>query len=252
MINYRNIWIKADRKRRRWEVFFKTAFNILLNKQVKELAARITEDNYQSIENIDIDTKPLENLFYQLYIKVGKSFARDSYSGRKASEELIEDRWEAYMKQYAKTLAAKKITSISATTIEQARKIIQSILDRTIEEGLGSMETARLIRNALTEEMIPMNTWRALRIARTEVVSASNVGSLAGAKSLDMPMDKVWIATADGRTRDDHMALNGTEIGINEKFDVGGEYLECPGDPDGSPEQVINCRCTLAYSVKKL
>ena len=30
-------------------------------------------------------------------------------------------------------------------------------------------------------------------------------------------------------------------------FEVGGEELEYPGDPNGSPENVIQCRCQALY-----
>jgi hypothetical protein len=35
-------------------------------------------------------------------------------------------------------------------------------------------------------------------------------------------------------------------VGVDETFSVGGEDLEYPGDPNGSPENVIQCRCTVA------
>jgi hypothetical protein len=41
--------------------------------------------------------------------------------------------------------------------------------------------------------------------------------------------------------------VDGQKVGINEMFIVGGENLEFPGDPFGSPGNVINCRCTLFF-----
>ena len=89
-------------------------------------------------------------------------------------------------------------------------------------------------------------------IARTEVVGASNVGALEGAKSLGQPMQKIWIATRDNRTRDAHAAAEGLTVELSDRFDVGGELLDCPGDPSGSPENVINCRCAVAFRVRRI
>jgi hypothetical protein len=51
-------------------------------------------------------------------------------------------------------------------------------------------------------------------------------------------------STLDNRTREDHAAADGQRVPVGEPFIVGGESLEFPGDPAGSPEQVINCRCS--------
>jgi len=36
-------------------------------------------------------------------------------------------------------------------------------------------------------------------------------------------------------------------VPLSQPFEVDGEYLDHPGDPSGSAEAVINCRCSLAY-----
>jgi hypothetical protein len=56
---------------------------------------------------------------------------------------------------------------------------------------------------------------------------------------------KTWNAVGDDLTRPDHLdaADENVDIPINDPFDVGGEQLLYPGDPSGSDEQTINCRC---------
>jgi uncharacterized protein with gpF-like domain len=53
---------------------------------------------------------------------------------------------------------------------------------------------------------------------------------------------KVWVATADDRTRESHAELDGEEVLVDEPFSNG---LMCPADPTGEPEEVYNCRCTI-------
>jgi hypothetical protein len=56
---------------------------------------------------------------------------------------------------------------------------------------------------------------------------------------------KTWNAVGDDATRLDHMDADGQEVGLNGTFTVGGEDLLYPGDPAGSDEQTLNCRCWL-------
>ena len=38
-------------------------------------------------------------------------------------------------------------------------------------------------------------------------------------------------------------------ISALDDFSVGGEQLEYPGDPSGSAENVINCKCVIGYEI---
>ena len=62
---------------------------------------------------------------------------------------------------------------------------------------------------------------------------------------------KTWIsALIPGRTRPDHAAAHGQVRQRAEMYDVGGEKLQYPGDPNGSPGNIINCLCTEVYELK--
>ena len=90
---------------------------------------------------------------------------------------------------------------------------------------------------------------RAQRRARSVTVSSFNQEALdrarANAEENGTRLVKTWLATADARTREDHEDADGQQVGLDEPFIVGGEELAYPGDPDGSDEQTINCRCTF-------
>lgn len=91
---------------------------------------------------------------------------------------------------------------------------------------------------------------RALTIARTEVVPAANFGSLQQLKAVgftDEECQKEWLATNDPRTREAHRLADGQRVGVNQPFVVDGDFLQVPGDPAGRAENVINCRCSVAY-----
>lgn len=91
---------------------------------------------------------------------------------------------------------------------------------------------------------------RATTIARTETISAYNVGATQAADELAKELggyQKEWLATGDAKTRPTHMDADGQKVWSEETFDVGGEALEEPGDPAGSAEETINCRCTVLF-----
>ena len=56
---------------------------------------------------------------------------------------------------------------------------------------------------------------------------------------------KVWHATDDETTRATHRAADGQVRLIDQPFDIGDTQLMAPRDPDGPPEETINCRCTM-------
>ena len=95
-----------------------------------------------------------------------------------------------------------------------------------------------------------MNETAAIRNARTMVTGAENKGrqdSYARAEADGIILQKEWIATNDSRTRHSHAELDGVTVDQDKKFDNGLMY---PGDPSGNPEEVWNCRCTVAAVVK--
>ena len=95
-----------------------------------------------------------------------------------------------------------------------------------------------------------MNKTQAIRSARTIVTGAENKGrqdSYARAEADGIILQKEWIATNDSRTRHSHAALDGAIVDQDKKFDNG---LMFPGDPNGRPEEVWNCRCSVSAVVK--
>lgn len=86
---------------------------------------------------------------------------------------------------------------------------------------------------------------RAERIARTEITGAMNGGGVSVYKSNGIER-KEWITTLDDLTRETHIQANGQIVTINDTFEVGGEELAHPGDPNGSPGEIVNCRCSVA------
>lgn len=131
------------------------------------------------------------------------------------------------------------------------------VLQIALNEGWGIDKMVR----AFEDEIDEFPRYRIERIARTEVIGASNWATNAGAQEasdeLGLELVKEWIATNDARTRDmiddefDHRAMDTKKVLMDQPFMVpsrsGREPLMFPGDPAGSAGNIINCRCTIAY-----
>lgn len=150
---------------------------------------------------------------------------------------------------WIKAVAAEKVTQIAGTTKEQAQRIIQQATADAIEQGLDETGTAKLIQSRIAQDGARLSRLRSRVISRTESHSASNASTQMAAKASGLPMQKEWIASGGERTRENHLLASGQTVNIDEPFVVGGDYLMQPGDPSGSAEEIINCRCAVGYSV---
>lgn len=162
--------------------------------------------------------------------------------GRRSPVAVKANDWGAPIDEWLRKNVGKKITGIT----EASRKKIAAQIAAGVKEGEGVATIAKRISKFYLEDIIPN---RALVIARTEVGSAINWMQNYVASSLDVPMEKEWLSLSDERVRDDHRDASGQVQPMDEPFLVGDDELMYPGDPTGSPEEVINCRCTVLHRV---
>lgn len=118
----------------------------------------------------------------------------------------------------------------------------------SLADGLKAGESIDELAARIRAE-VAVSEVQARRLARTNVIGATNAGSLAQVST--MPAEeqprKVWLATNDARTRLTHRAASGQQRALNEPFTVGGAHLQFPADPLGPDAEIQNCRCTLTW-----
>lgn len=122
-------------------------------------------------------------------------------------------------------------------------------LTSAILQGILSGQSIPDIAKNL-DQLTGMGLNAALRNARTMMTAAQNSGRIESyrqAEELGIEVQKMWLAEMDDRVRESHAELNGETVGIDEEFSNGLQY---PADPNGEPEEVYNCRCTLVAQVK--
>ena len=117
-------------------------------------------------------------------------------------------------------------------------------LESVIRQGMKKGHSIDKIADSLFK-VTDMDIKACYRTARTGVTAAENmarIDSFLDAQEMGINMTKQWYATKDNRTRTSHRTIDGERRAIDEPFTNG---LMFPGDPDGEPAEVYNCRCTL-------
>lgn len=95
-----------------------------------------------------------------------------------------------------------------------------------------------------------------VRIARTQTTRVENLARQDVLDNYEAPdgyeKTKTWRTVVDGNEREAHLKANNQEVLYNQYFDVGGEKLYYPADPNGSAGNVINCRCSMELGIRKV
>lgn len=142
---------------------------------------------------------------------------------------------------FARLYGGQRITEISDTTIADVNRVIAD----GVESGLDERAIARMVR-----AVAPIKSAsRAQTIARTETAAAASYTAQAIAELGGITMIRRWVSAENERTRQAHRDADGQERGMHEPFEVGGELLMYPGDPNGSAHNVINCRCQVVFDL---
>ena len=173
------------------------------------------------------------------------------FSVDKAAGVFID--WTIYDKNQLKVLLQEgqpPFTKIAYKNLGKNKKIVQDLqnqLTQAVMLGESQQQITRRIR-----DVSDMSYKRAKRIAQTErnrVQSQARFMGMQEAENIGVEMSKQWLSRMDSKVRDDHASVTGEIVDNDKPFSNG---LMFPGDPNGEPGQVINCRCVLAPKVKRV
>jgi len=191
----------------------------------------------------------VETAYVDIYTVTGVAFAKSTIRDvqkmvRKDTADVLESSWVEHMQNFARTRCAVKIQAVTRNIFKDIENVTQQVIEFGAAEGWGPVRVA----NEIFQQVGQRDKWRALRIARTEVVGASNEGAMKGARDSGIKLKKRWLVNLDSLTRDDHRDMSDhPPIDLEEKFKVGLDEMDYPGDPSASAENVINCRCTETF-----
>lgn len=165
--------------------------------------------------------------------------AKKKNDGDDITFNIVDEETVARLEKDGKVKVPKK-----KVKIPKDKKWNEKQMGSKLLQGIQNGDSVQAIAKSLTE-VIGNNKVSAIRNARTMTTSAECHGRVDSYKELEdrgMVIRKVWISTPDDRTRESHLAMDGEEADVDEAFSNGCQF---PGDGDGPPEEVWNCRCSI-------
>jgi uncharacterized protein with gpF-like domain len=128
-------------------------------------------------------------------------------------------------------------TEVNKTALEKIQKAL-------VKAQLNN-DTITEFASELYDKLDDFTISRARMWARTESAKVDNFGQLEGYKVTEFVTRKGWMCSFVPDSRDAHIDMDGSEVGIDEDFVVGGEPMAYPGDPKATPGNVVNCLCSM-------
>jgi hypothetical protein len=241
----------------------------LENQFVVKLSTEIYKATEQMVDNWKLTGEiitprgfqaQIEDAYRQMIVAAATAFGVRIWQQSKSlglDLERKEDFAQTMLMEAMKYLAREVIRERIGGVVMTTRANIIRAIARGFVEGLGQNDIADMIM----EQAPQISKNRAKTIARTEVHGAANYGALQAAKRAGVAHKKEWLSAQDLRTRSieagdewDHLTYDGTTVGMDETFSFQSangqrDALQYPGDPSGAGGNVINCRCTLAFTV---
>jgi len=123
--------------------------------------------------------------------------------------------------------------------------LIKDILDttknklrKTLAEGIAEGEKISSLASRVSAVYDEAKGYRAIRIARTETITASNQGALQAYDQSEVVKKKEWLIAGDAC--DDCIPMNGEKVKLHSNFSCGVS----------TPPLHPNCRCTILPVIK--
>jgi uncharacterized protein with gpF-like domain len=228
---------------------YEKAFYGAVKKALKNQLSSFTSDLQQygkdrAIANTDLQlwNKELAPIINQLYVSAGIAKANKTLSElrrlpkvqKKRTSFGYNEEWTKQILKYFETnLFNKVVLPISDTT----KEYILSVISKGTDEGWSIKQMVDEI------ERSDYLDGRVRRILRTESNRAINYGNELAMDKFEFKVQKRWVAVHDNRTRHAHLSADGQTVDQDGVYNVGGEGMEFPGDPNASGANTINCRC---------
>lgn len=202
-----------------------------------------------------VNERPIKH-FFETYYPMSADLAMMTLKNMVGQKSAEEDIWMSIFQRKMQNLVsgkeyAERIVTITNTTRERINKTLQDILTEGELNGYGISTLRTNLKDAIGKNFRGNAMARAKVIAQTEMISASNQASTYAADATGLEYRKFWSTSHLQGIRPSHMDAEQDSIakgGLkkDERFSNGLLY---PGDPAGSAEEIINCRCTVLHEI---
>lgn len=242
-------WKNLERRRNKWDRALTRKTEELFEKEAEKVLEAFKDKGLTAALSVIEDNQKVWNEWLLNSWKgMTSEFGRDAYEdilqalGAKAGNDFFNP-WDQLIRNYITSTVGDKIKLIQQFSKQQVKDVVFKIR----EEG-GTMDQ---IARAIKAKYDDFKRYRTYRIARTEVVGASNFANMQSARQAsenhDITLVKKWVSSRDDRVRDSHEEVDGETRDREEKFSNG---LLFPADYSADlPAETIQCRCALSWEV---
>lgn len=204
---------------------------------------------------IKLSEQPIRKFYNEFYPMSGNIalMTRSHLLPKKDAEE------EFYLSMFQQKLRdiidtadyAARIRSITNTTSERINSVLKEILTTAETEGWGIEKIRKELVKQIGTNISGNVLARSRGIAQTEMIGASNQASMFAADSTGLEYRKFWSTSHLPNIRPSHIIAEQDSIqrGGLKKDELFANGLRYPGDPNGSADEVCNCRCSLLTEI---
>jgi hypothetical protein len=157
----------------------------------------------------------------------GKTYIEKVYGSKDAFDRVVD------------RLVLQALDIVRTSAEGQSRRVIDKIED--LDDSGLDLQT---LKDKVSDFMDERSSWRD---ALAKSLTTQAVEGIKYEAYSNGTFNKKWHTQRDERVRHSHYAVDGDVKALGEPFLVGDSLLQFPGDPSGSLEQIIGCRCWLVY-----
>ena len=224
-----------DEKRKAKKQYIRFYRRLVKSKEFVSLSATVADDlykaNVEASAYINSKTPSIYTLNYN-YINAEMAKDIDGFT----PQEITDTEAEKYSNYTQQTVDRKKDTDWNKDNLKKSVLAGSLLL-------LGAYAIMKRSANSVVEKNRNSASMHNTDMGG-DAETKARLDGMYWAEYLGNRMHKAWIATMDNRTRHSHAMLDGVDIPLNEIFDNG---CARPKDPNGRPEEICNCRCSLKY-----
>jgi phage portal protein BeeE len=250
---HERMWVKEMRR------LFKNQERVVLA-QLNQAAPRIEgQFNGWSKRKINAYIKQNAELVNEILFDEKKQTKLFAEGGEPLIRETLKDSGDAMMVDLGVDIGfditdENVVNYIKGRANQYSKQVVGTTHDelkKTLREGFKEGESINKLRDRVKHLYDIKQNSGAVRIARTETISAGNAGALEGMDQSGVVDEKEWVSSRDNRVRDSHKhPLDTQVVGLREEFTSrDGNTAQHPGG-FGIAEEDIQCRCSIAAVVE--
>ncbi len=268
----KSFWALTARKKLLWQHFMKRVemkekgFRVMVKSYLRNQAQELRKELSRAGDMSSIDINAIFDIEEEAkkYSKQTKNHYADAVqkagdAGLLASVgKLMDLNIEQKQEEEAFVITAEIRKEMLEMILNSGTKINETTLKKIesmMEKALKDSWTVEEFTQAIHERLDGLSLSRSRTIANTEMGKVENWGQIEGYKQSELVERKGWLSAFLPDTRDDHAEADhfysDNPIPLDDAFEIGGEMLQYPGDPNGSPGNVINCKCATYPDVKE-